>query len=1468
MHVRFFSLVGLLVLLMLLFQQNFVPFSRGYGWNKFLLDDTQLAHHNQAQWQPGVYGWSASAHSSPATTAHDAAQPTYSSPSLPWLRYREHFSTTTYQAPVTSVDWNTQQQTLSLFQQDAVKQQAVVVTGWGAEYLYAVWQDLRNDDGDIYAQRFDANGNRLWSEDLRVNGDDGMDMQSSPAATVDQAGNLLVVWVDNRHGNNDIYAQRLDNAGNSTWLEDLRIHQDQESAAQDAPVVAFAGGDAFVAWHDNRRGDYDVYLQKVNSLGVTTWPADIQVNQDMSNASQTDPALAVAPDGNLYITWLDQRIGNGDVYLHRFSSSGIPIWTQEIRMNASDQSAQLRPAVALYKNGSPLVSWLSESGNQLYARPATPDGAVAWTDSVLVNQLNHPANPEAAPAMAPLADGVVVVWNRLADSGLYAQWLDNQGTLRWANEIRLPDVTGTTTADFRSATVTSFGEERFFTAWADQRLNRAGDIVGQLVDTRAERLWEQDRLLHQPGGAVDQELPTLAVNPDGSSIIVWRDGRGTQPQLFLQRLNADGVPQWSNNIRVDDTIVMADAQLQPDLVLHSDQTFIVWSDTRTGTARVYLQHFDAAGNRQWPTAQAVAATTGPALAQINPVIVAAQNQLYVAWEEVSEERSAILLQRLTLTGQPEWSAAVRLEIPNRTAALPAIAGDGQGNILVTWISSQGFDSDLYLHKVDANGTGRWLTPVLVNQFAGLVSRFNAPSVAGWQGEAVVVWVDKRQSGVYLQHMNADGGRLWQTDLLVNQTPGTFSPAPHVAMAPNGSTTVVWQDVAQGNFVIRGQHVSSSGQPLWNPSEGEQLVISSNSESARRPRVAIGDNGVSHIVWSDNQHDDENLYLQQVDGMGNRLWPVDRNPLTPEHFYRHQGMAQSRVFSQGAVAITQATLTADIDVNGGDFAFFLSNNGEQWENVQLGIRHHFSSTGAALQWRVVLTANAVDPTLSPVIHAVQIDYSTTPPLLDAYEPNDQCTQAPSLQVNGSAQQHSLATENAPVDIDWSKIQTRDQVNYTIVAVPNQPTIALQLQIYMDCDGAALFTQMGEPGQPVTLDWHSPAVGNYGVRISASVQESQVTARLTTVPGVTPMGYTLAVREQAKTGLAILVAGRQSADQHSQAQIDQAVTQAQRVLVDHGYASEQIKLFNATQGELSVSALRTAIEDWPVQQGLTPEMPLLIYLAGRGEQARYYLTDQISITAQQLALWLANLTARTGAQQITVVIEASRAGSFVELLAAPHRLIVSGTDEQGSCWPTSQGLLFADTFWSMLDRGLSIEQSYQQGLTAVQTAGYYCTGTTSWCQRPGLKVNGDGQGLARSLPGPYPQLGPQIQTVTITPTATANQFLLDAKLLAQDTALSVEVHLLPLIGGNPLAPTIPADGSIPMLAYSVLPLAPGAQVPAGPTLFVQHYTALFAPEPGQSYQLVIYAWDSKKRAALPTSLRYSSGAMLYLPIIAHQ
>jgi hypothetical protein len=82
----------------------------------------------------------------------------------------------------------------------------LISDGFGGGVI--AWDDHRSGKTDIYAQWVDANGNILWP----VNGEaicTAADYEYYPQLAGDGSGGAIITWEDSRNGNDDIYAQRI-----------------------------------------------------------------------------------------------------------------------------------------------------------------------------------------------------------------------------------------------------------------------------------------------------------------------------------------------------------------------------------------------------------------------------------------------------------------------------------------------------------------------------------------------------------------------------------------------------------------------------------------------------------------------------------------------------------------------------------------------------------------------------------------------------------------------------------------------------------------------------------------------------------------------------------------------------------------------------------------------------------------------------------------------------------------------------------------------------------------------------------------------------------------------------------------------------------------------------------------------------------------------------------------------------------
>ncbi len=197
--------------------------------------------------------------------------------------------------------------------------------------IILAWQDFRNGlNYDIYAQRFDAAGNRLWGDSAvsvcSVNGS-----QYNVKIDPDSIGKgIYLTWVDDRNGNSDIYAQRIDSTGKKYWpLGGIAVCNNiADQSAEDVASSGSLGGGMIVAWKDKRNGNIDIYAQKLNKNGVSQW-TNGGIPICSSPQTQLNPNIIADGLGGAIIAWQDSAYGMWDIKSQKVNSAGNVLWTTD-----------------------------------------------------------------------------------------------------------------------------------------------------------------------------------------------------------------------------------------------------------------------------------------------------------------------------------------------------------------------------------------------------------------------------------------------------------------------------------------------------------------------------------------------------------------------------------------------------------------------------------------------------------------------------------------------------------------------------------------------------------------------------------------------------------------------------------------------------------------------------------------------------------------------------------------------------------------------------------------------------------------------------------------------------------------------------------------------------------------------------------------------------------------------------------
>jgi len=311
------------------------------------------------------------------------------------------------------------------------------------------WTNMSIDTGwdeDVYAQKLDAEGQRIWGEQgILVS--DAPGWQSNPQIAADGSGGCIIAWRETQYINikqSNIFAQRIDSAGETQWQEGgvpvSNIPQD--SPSPDLGLVYIIGdstGGSTVIWvADKDRASQrarQVYAQKLDANGQRLWSeGGVEVYKNPPFRTIGYSSVISNGSGGFII---GSRVSEGSnmsrtdsVYIQRVDSAGNRLWGEsgvEIQMKHSSPLLPIIAAVVI------LVSILVLYGVLRGSRPAGIFTAIApvlisiaalFSNLLLIGPfgysyswayiLNTPANliSVAVIPLAGLAIGAVGIWKR------------------------------------------------------------------------------------------------------------------------------------------------------------------------------------------------------------------------------------------------------------------------------------------------------------------------------------------------------------------------------------------------------------------------------------------------------------------------------------------------------------------------------------------------------------------------------------------------------------------------------------------------------------------------------------------------------------------------------------------------------------------------------------------------------------------------------------------------------------------------------------------------------------------------------------------------------------------------------------------------------------------------------------------------------------------------------------------------
>jgi hypothetical protein len=486
-------------------------------------------------------------------------------------------------------------------------------------------------------------------------------------------------------------------------------------------------------------------------LIANAWqPGGVPVCTDPAN--QTGPQIAKLSD-DFAVVWTDLRRGNNDIFAQKLNGLGSGLWTLNGNPVCDHDSAQWNPIVIDGANGGALF-FFEDPRNQyppwpyrdIWGQRFNRNGGDVWVHNGRIYSVYN--STYRAVAISDGSGGALLVENYSQPpdaSGLHSFHMDSLGVSLWNQRIGTESYFGT-----GAPQVVSDGSGGMVIGWFGAYSGLGRGLFAQRLTLSGQPLWPSAgvRLVQDPSSV-------YSFIPDAThgTIGLWVDTRNGNNDLFAQRVSGDSLVRWQTN-GVPVRVAPGD-QANPKAVPDGQGgAIIVWEDGASGLRDIYAQRVDSTGARLWDTLGVpVIRSTGDQTG-IQAVSDDAGGVI-VTWQDLRVRNWNIYAQRLSPSGQRLWDTlGVEICVWNGEQTAPVMCPDGSGGAVIAWQDTRNGNNDIYAQRVTASGSGVWEEdiPSFVSPFAFHVSPnpfVSFASIPGHSSERFALYdISGRRVGTY------------------------------------------------------------------------------------------------------------------------------------------------------------------------------------------------------------------------------------------------------------------------------------------------------------------------------------------------------------------------------------------------------------------------------------------------------------------------------------------------------------------------------------------------------------------------------------------------------------------------------------------------------------------------------------------------------------------------------------------------
>lgn len=468
------------------------------------------------------------------------------------------------------------------------------------------------------------------------------------------------------------------------------------------------------------------------------WNPNTVTNNPVSSTTQTQYNAVVAYDGSggVIIGWLDWRDGFSRLYAQRYNSAGVPQWTTN--------GVLLTPENGIYIHETTRLKIIADgSGGAVFSFCARVPGI-----SVMV----------------------------------YSQKVNSSGQIQWALPVAatIDNPSSDYDEQFDIASDNNGGVIIAFRRWSNPAI--LWEVITQRINSSGTRMWGNYGVKVVQSPVTGVEEPIICQDNNNGAIIAWKDGRSGQ--IYSQRVNSNGVTQWTaNGFAVFPGVINSryNTKIISDGV---GGAIITAEDNRNTGSMVYdiyaqrvIDNF-----RLWGDGKIICNNT--ANQRFPSMISDKMGGAYIAWIDYRNPVQEIYLQRVDPNGNSLFQSNGMPTALTRSYSI-SLSNYDANTMIVTSAFGIGDSSFISAQKFSYLGTFLWANSnmqVCNNARSKIIS--NNASITDNDGNLIVVWSDYVQNKVFAQKTtgltNTDPIEITAESFSLSQNyPNPFNPVTKI-----------------------------------------------------------------------------------------------------------------------------------------------------------------------------------------------------------------------------------------------------------------------------------------------------------------------------------------------------------------------------------------------------------------------------------------------------------------------------------------------------------------------------------------------------------------------------------------------------------------------------------------------------------------------------------------------------------------